>query len=306
MSMTRVEQHGVPGKPAAEVELDEADVHALLAEQHADLARLPLERVESGWDNQLWRLGGALAVRMPRRLAAAALIEHEQRWLPTLEARLPLPIPTPVHFGAPGPCAQPGRSYPWRWSIVPWLPGTTADLTPPRSNQARVLARFLAKLHVAPPADAPFNPYRSTPLSARRVNIEARMTRLEERGIEFGRRIRTIWGRALDAPMDLEPTWIHCDLHPRNLLVEDGALSAVIDWGDMAAGDPATDLATLWMLETSPRRRAQAMDTYGAATPATWARARGWAVCFAVMLLDAGEPRHTSVGRLTLRRLVAD
>ena len=86
--------------------IDTALVAGLLAEQHPDLAHLPVQMVEAGWDNALFRLGEDLAVRLPRRAAAAPLIIHEQRWLPLLAAQLTLPIPAPVREGAPA------RSYP--------------------------------------------------------------------------------------------------------------------------------------------------------------------------------------------------
>src|SRR5690242_18687210 len=95
------------GTPHAEVALDEELARALLREQHPELASRPLRKFESGWDNQLFRLGGDLLLRMPRRAAAAELLKNEQRWLPILKSRLSLPIPAPVHIGAPSPL------YPW-------------------------------------------------------------------------------------------------------------------------------------------------------------------------------------------------
>ena len=74
----------IRAKPTAEVAIDTSLVRALLQEQHADLAHFSLIEVGEGWDNKLFRLGEDLAVRVPRRAASAALIEHEQRWLPRL------------------------------------------------------------------------------------------------------------------------------------------------------------------------------------------------------------------------------
>src|SRR3982751_1828055 len=109
----------IAAKPRAEVTIDLDLVRALLREQHPDLAALTLVDAGEGWDNRLVRVGEKLAVRMPRRAAAADVIEQEQRWLPALAARLPLPVPVPVRTG------RPGCGYPWRWSVVPWLPGDT-------------------------------------------------------------------------------------------------------------------------------------------------------------------------------------
>ena len=121
-----------------------------------DLAELPLIDVGEGWDNKLFRLGDALAVRLPRRAASAALIEHEQRWLPRLSAGLPLPVPVPLRVG------RPGCGFPWSWSVVPWFAGESALVAPPPDPalMADALARFLRALHQPAPDDAPQNPWR--------------------------------------------------------------------------------------------------------------------------------------------------
>jgi aminoglycoside phosphotransferase (APT) family kinase protein len=290
------------GKPAAEIDPDAELVRTLLREQHPDLAALELERAESGWDNVMWRLGDHLAVRLPRRAAGAALVESEQRWLPEIASRLPLPIPAPLRVG------RPAAGYPWYWSIVPWYPGEASDLQPPDPGELTTLARFLACLHVPPPGDAPHNPARSVPLAARRDAVEARMASLVAAGEPVAASLRSLWEDAVAAAIDVAPTWIHGDLHPRNVLVHEGAISAVVDWGDMAAGDRATDLASLWMLSADASGRAAAIASYTGASRATWLRARGWALFFAVMLLDNGrvdEPRHAAIGRRTLQQLIA-
>src|SRR5215212_7800750 len=124
------------GTPAAEFAFDSAFVAGLLADQHPDLAHLPLKMVEAGWDNALFRLGEHLAVRLPRRAIAAPLILHEQRWLPRLAERLTLPIPAPLRVGIPAP------GYPWHWSVVPWQPGIPADQHEPDPAQAQPFAAF--------------------------------------------------------------------------------------------------------------------------------------------------------------------
>src|SRR5215510_12607026 len=101
------------GTPVAEFEIDRAFVAGLLADQHPDLAHMPLRVVDGGWDNVMFRLGDHLSVRLPRRTAAAALIAHEQTWLPRLAAQLALPVPVPYRLGTPA------RGYPWRWSVLP-------------------------------------------------------------------------------------------------------------------------------------------------------------------------------------------
>ncbi|HEY0119744.1 MAG TPA: phosphotransferase, partial [Cellulomonas sp.] len=155
--------------PLHEVQIDEPLVRALLRSQHPDLAGLSLVRVAQGWDNVTFRLGDDLAVRLPARATAAALLRHEQHWLPILAPLLPVPVPAPVRLG------RPGTAFAWPWSVVPWLAGTPADeLTPAdRDAWAEQLAGTLAALHGHTPADTgtalpvPDNPVRGVPLRAR-------------------------------------------------------------------------------------------------------------------------------------------
>jgi aminoglycoside phosphotransferase (APT) family kinase protein len=287
------------GTPAAEFDIDSDLVAGLLADQHPDLAELPLRMVDAGWDNALFRLGDQLAVRLPRRAAAAPLIVHEQRWLPHLADRLTLPIPVPSRIGTPA------RGYPWHWNVVSWLAGQAADQHKPGAAQARPFAAFLRSLHLPAPADAPANPFRGVPLQQRAVGAEERMQRLAGTTDLITPPIRQIWQGALQAPLDVPPTWLHGDLHPRNVLVERGAITGIIDWGDITAGDPATDLAAIWMLFAEPQARQAALAAY-AVSDATLRRAKGWAILFGVMLLDSGlidNPRNALIGARTLRRV---
>lgn len=289
-------------KPAADIEIDEALVRALLREQHQDLADLPLQSMDSGWDNAMFRLGDALAVRLPRRVATTKLIEHEQKWLPQLAPLLPIPVPAPVRTG------QPADNYPARWSIVPWLKGRNADLCEPRADQAERLAAFLCALHRPAPADAPFNPWRGVPLRERAEQIAERIRRLEQHSTLLNDDVVRIYHEAMSAPVDVAPTWLHGDLHGGNLLVDDGVISGVIDWGDMTSGDRATDLATLWMNFADRKARENAMRACNGVSDATWLRARGWAVFFGITLGTsglAGDTRHALMARRTLERVVA-
>lgn len=287
--------------PKAEVEIDLPLVRALLEAQHPDLAVLPIKPADTGWDNAMFRLGDAYALRLPRRSLAADSIRHEQRWLPELANRLPLPIPAPVCFGLPG-CG-----YPWHWSVVPWLDGSTADLDEPNPDQAAPLAAFLTALHIAPPPEAPTNKFRSVPLAHKAADIEARMARLQPKTDLLTGTVVRVLKEALAAPLNTTPTWIHGDLHARNVLVKEGVISGIIDWGDITAGDPATDLAAIWMLLPNLDSRRRAIGAYSAASAAMWRRAKGWAVMFGVILLDTGlidHPQHAAMGERTLRNLV--
>lgn len=291
----------VGGTPQAEFMIDTVLVANLLAEQHPDLAHLPLQSVDSGWDNAMFRLGESYVVRLPRRAAAAPLIAHEQAWLPRLAAQLSLPVPAPSRIGTPA------LGYPWRWSVVPWLPGHAADQHAPHSSQAGTFAAFLRSLHVAAPSDAPRNPVRGVPLHTRAAGVEERMERLAGKTSLITPQLRHIWERALSAPQDVPATWLHGDLHPRNILVENGSITGIIDWGDITAGDCATDLASIWMLFAEPAARAAALTAYANLSEATFQRAQGWAIMFGTVLLDTGlidNPRHAAIGERTLRRVV--
>jgi len=290
-----------PGTPAAEVGISAELARALLARQHPDLADLPIELAVEGWDNAVFRLGDDLALRLPRRAIGAELIRHEQRWLPLLKDRLPLAIPAPVRIGV----AQ--DNYPWPWSVTPWFAGETADLAPPDEDQGEVLGGFFRALHLPAPEDAPRNPVRGVPLAERLPAFEARIAGLAAKGVRLDAQIQAVWEDAVAAPNDAAPTWIQGDPHPRNVVVADGRITAIIDWGDMAQGDRASDLASVWMVLPSAAARRHAMAACGAVSEATWRRARGWAVLYGVLLLDAGltdDPRMAAIARATFERLI--
>jgi aminoglycoside phosphotransferase (APT) family kinase protein len=273
-------------KPPAEVSIDSDLVLALLREQHADLASLALADAGEGWDNRLFRLGESLAVRMPRRSASAVLIEQEQRWLPELSTRLPLPVPFPVRIG------RPGCGYPWSWSVVPWLPGQSAMLAPSDPTLMAVdLGRFLVRLHQPAPEDAPLNPWRGIPLAARDQTFRMHLQQVRDL-IDQDAALR-LWDRALlTPPWSGPPLWIHGDLHPGNLLVARGRLSAVIDFGDLAAGDPATDLAVMWMLlpaQVRPDFLSSARGPFHSCSEHTENRARAWALALGLSWLSTSR-----------------
>jgi aminoglycoside phosphotransferase (APT) family kinase protein len=287
--------------PAAEVDIDDELVRSLLAHQAPALSSLPLRLLANGWDNVLFHLGDELVVRLPRREAAAVLVEHEQRWLPDLAARLPLPIPTPVHSG------RPGDGYPWRWSVVPWFEGASALEQPPRdlSATATTLGRFLRALHTPAPVDAPPNPFRGVPLIERSSRVDDALVALADTIDAEG--ARGLWSRLVDTPpWSGEPVWLHGDLHPGNVVVRDGALAAVVDWGDITSGDPATDLA-VGMLFT-PDTRLVFRAAAGHVDDATWSRARAWAVALGLAYLanSADNPSFAGLGRRVVNAALRD
>jgi len=295
--------------PAAEVDVNTDLVRRLLAEQHPDIARLPLEVMANGWDNVMFRLGADLIVRVPRRQLGVRCLVNEQRWLPEIAGRLPLPVPAPVRIG------RPSSEYPWPWSIVPFEPGQVAAVTPPAdlADAATSLGGFLRALHVPgplrPPAgDGPDNPVRGVPLNARAETVAANMDLLGD-GIDR-KRVKEIWDAARAVPhWDGQPLWIHGDLHPANILVHGGRISAVIDFGDITTGDPANDLSVAWMLFGDPGHREVFWQAYGpAATDHMKLRARGWALALALVMQahSADNPLMHAIGVRTYRAALAD
>jgi aminoglycoside phosphotransferase (APT) family kinase protein len=284
------------------VDIDADLLRQLLAAEHPDLAARSLRLINAGFDNELWRLGDDLAVRIPRRAVAAELLANEQRWLPDLARRLPLPVPAPVRIGAPS------RLYPWPWSVVPWLEGDPGDQVPVSDSEdaGRRLGRFLAALHRPAPPSAPFNPWRSVPLSVRAEIFQARLAHLGPAGEQA--RLLEIWHAALGAASHAgPPVWIHGDLHPANTLIGDGTLAAVIDFGDLCAGDPATDIAAVWLL-LPPDGAGAFAAAYGGLDPATEARSLGWASLFGLMLLELGthgRPTYEQMARAGLDRILS-
>jgi aminoglycoside phosphotransferase (APT) family kinase protein len=290
-----------PGIPPAEVEITADLARSLVEDQHPDLAGEPIRLSVSGWDNTTFRLGDDLAIRLPRRQLGADMIVKEQQWLPGLAQDLPLPTAAPIRIG------DPGRGYPWPWSIVPWIEGESAELAPPNPEEAAKLGAFLRLLHSTAPHDAPLNPWRGGPLAERAFSVEQRLDRIEpaEMTVPIDR-VRAVWDRVKNVPIDVaDRRWLHGDLHPRNVIVAAGEIKAVIDWGDLCAGDPATDLSAAWLFFPAAWH-AQFLAAYGAVSEATRERAIGWAIFFGVVMVDAGrvdDTRWAECGNLALQRI---
>jgi aminoglycoside phosphotransferase (APT) family kinase protein len=298
--------------PAADVDVTPELVRRLLAGQHPDLASLPVEFMTNGWDNAMFRVGGELVARLPRREIAAAILLNEQRWLPVVAREVQLPIPCPERTGVPA------DGYPYPWSVVPYLAGEPAAdaRTLDLANAAVDVGGFLGSLHVPAPPDAPANPVRGVPLAQRAESFAVNLHLVSDRVDADA--ARKSWAAAIAAPAYAgPPVWLHGDLHPANILVRDGRVSGVIDFGDITAGDPATDLAVAWMLlplehhdafraayRSALSARAVAPDP--AAWTALWTRARGWALGLAVVFLAYSDdnPQLLAVGRRTLERVL--
>lgn len=284
--------------PPADLHISEATIRALLEQDCPALAREALLPVEEGWDNVTWRLGDHLAVRLPRREAAIPLLINEQRWLPILAPALEVEVPLPVHLGVPS------EIFPFPWSVVRWVPGVTAEGYGFGVEGARRLAGVLRGLHREAPADAPVNPFRGGALHERREVVEERLVRLRESMGESHdwAGLEGLWTDALDAPPPEERVWLHGDLHPRNVVIRDGSLAGLLDWGDVTAGDVATDLASGWMLFDTARVRREFFRAAAAPEP-TLRRAAGWALLMSLALVDSEDPRYGPLGVVGLRRL---
>lgn len=290
--------------PAAEIEIDEPLVRRMLADQAPRFADLLLEPFASGWDNTIFALGSDHLVRLPHRELSVDLVRHEHRWLPALAARLPIAIPVPVVLG------QPSADFPWPWSIVECVAGADAIATPPEAKAAvRLMAQFFSAMHVPAPADAPLNPWRGGPIGERHEITQKRFDRLDSwlDGRADADRLRLLWQKAIEADAYAgPPVWIHGDVHPGNVIVRDGHIVSVIDFGDLTSGDPATDLGSAWMFfdgaDRLELRRLLDIDE------ATWCRARGWALSVALAIAEnsADNPRYETMCAEILVRVVSD
>jgi aminoglycoside phosphotransferase (APT) family kinase protein len=262
-----------------EIETSPDLVHRLVGDQFPRWAALPVALVDSyGTDHGIYRLGDSLSVRLPRVESATGQAEREGRWLPRLAPHLSLAVPVQLVRG------RPACGYPFEWSVYEWLPGANVDGSfADLDNAAADLARFVRSLRAVDTVDAPARERgsRGGPLRDLDDRVRAAVGALGNR-ID-ARAARRVWDEAIEAPGWSEDSWVHGDLLPGNLIVSGGRLSAVIDWGCLAAGDPATDLLPAWNL-FSGRDRASFRAALGA-DGAAWARGRGWALSQAVQAL---------------------
>jgi aminoglycoside phosphotransferase (APT) family kinase protein len=293
---------------ADEVDTDASLVGRMLAAQFPNWADLPIEPVLSiGTDNAIHRLGEDMCVRLPRIHWAVGQVDKEHEWLHKLAPHLPLAIPVPLAKG------MPAQGYPWRWSICPWLPGEVATIE--RIADARQaatdLAQLVAALHRIDPMDGPppgvHNSHRGVPLAMRDSATRTAIASLE--GMIDTEAATEAWEASLNAtPWDRPSVWIHGDLMPGNLLINQGGrLSAVIDFGCLGIGDPACDLMAAWTLFSGESRKmfraALAVDD------ATWARGRGWALSCALIYIPYYQNSNSegvSTARHTINEVLAD
>ncbi len=250
-------------------------VSRLVRTQFPHWADLPVRPVElDGWDNTTFRLGDSLSVRLPSADGYIAQVDKEQRWLPVLAPQLPVPVPTPVARG------RPGCGFPRPWSVYAWLDGVhaTAERVGDLERFAIDLADFLTALYAVDPEGGPppgqHNFLRGGPLETYDGETRAVISALSDE-ID-GDAAAEVWEAALEAGWQGPPVWVHGDVAASNLLVADGRLVGVVDFGCSAVGDPACDVVIAWTFLAGESRAA--FRARIALDDATWARGRGWAL----------------------------
>ncbi|WP_151772873.1 aminoglycoside phosphotransferase family protein [Streptomyces abyssomicinicus] len=292
-----------------EIAVDEALVRALLKEQRPEWADLPLAPAGAGTDNTMYRLGDDLLVRLPRTTEKAEAVRKEQEWLPRLAPHLSRPVPAPVHVGTPT------GAFPLAWSVLRWIdgaeagPGTVQDWAAFGAD----LAAVVGELHAVPLMGAtrtdglsgyrggdlePCDPWITRCLGDCRTHVgcELDVDALEQ-----------LWRAALALPASSSPHgWLHGDLKPTNLLVREGALHAVIDFGSLTVGRPDAEHSTAWNL---PQEARQAYRDALDLDDATWSRARAWAISTGVSGISYywdTFPAFVDECRALLRSVLAD
>lgn len=274
----------------------------LIASQFPQWAGLPVSPVAlDGWDNTTFRLGDEFSVRLPSHDRYVPQVEKEHRWLPILARQLPLPIPEPVAMG------EPDNGFPRPWSVYRWISGDTAcvDRIASLTAFAADLAGFLAALYAieasaGPPAGR-HSFFRGGPLATYDAQSREAIHLLES---ELDADTATeVWEAGLASTWERSPVWVHGDVAASNLLVAEGTLRAVIDFGCAAVGDPACDLVIAWTFFTG-----ESKDVFRDGLrldDATWARGRGWTLWKALITMvkekRGGVGADTAAGRFGWR-----
>jgi aminoglycoside phosphotransferase (APT) family kinase protein len=287
---------------ADELEIDEELVRRLVDTQLPQWRAEPLTRVARwGTDNAMYRLGDDLVVRLPRRAAGGGLAK-ELEWIPQLAPYLPVPVSEPVTTGGPA------HGYPCRWAVYRWLDGTPAleATVVDHDGLAADVAGFVRALQAIEVPDEVVPGSRGAPLAQQDAAVRAWIAQLA--GEVDTEAVTGRWEHALAAPVwDGRPVWLHGDLMPTNLILRDGRLAGVVDWGTCTTGDPACEAMLAWMaLDAGSRPRFRSLLAYD---DATWARARGWAVSSGVGALAYYRetyPVFAELGRRTLAAVLAD
>ena len=232
----------------------------LIRSQFAPLPERSVELVSEGWDYVVHLVDGRWAFRFPRRDVVIAGTERELACLGALAEALPVAIPSPVFVGAPG------EGYPWPFYGSAFLPGREATAAGGAAI-ARPLARALRALHACElDCDLPVDPLG-------RVDMAIRVPRTRELLRELAVEADALLDEAETLPPAQRTAVCHGDLHFRQVLVDDSALSGIVDWIDICRSDPAVDLSIAWSLLPA-EARATFFDEYGAIDRTREVRAR--------------------------------
>ena len=285
-----------------EVDIDVELVHRLLVTQFPGWSGLPVDAVPStGTVNAIYRLGHDMCVRLPRVQEWADDLLKELQWLPVLAPHLPLAVPAPVAAG------EPGSGYPFRWAIYRWYEGRTfaLDRVADEHQAAADLAHFVRELRRVDASGGPPS-RRDRPLRVRdaetRSAIESLPASIDTEAVTAA------WEASLRLPeWDGSPVWTHGDLLPPNLLVENGRLSAVLDFGNVGVGDPAVDVIPAWSVFSAEGRHAF-RAALGVDDP-TWARGRAFALHQALLIIPyypATNPGFVAMATRTVQEALAD
>ncbi|MFD7026893.1 aminoglycoside phosphotransferase family protein [Streptomyces sp. NPDC059917] len=274
--------------------IDDDLVRRLVARRFPQWAGLPVRRIASGGTvNAVYRLGGTRLVRLPLTADGAGDVPHEQAWLPRLAPLLPTAVPEVLGVGGPA------EGYPWSWSVYRWLEGENPEagaLDAPGAL-AGDLAAFVAAMRKVTLAPAP-RAHRGGPLAS--LDAATRAALAELRGIPGEAvdcdALTAVWDAASRAPAwDGPPVWLHADLMPGNVLVRDGRLASVIDFGCAGVGDPACDLFPAWNLLPADAR--EVFRTALGVDDATWLRGRARALSQAVIALPYYRNTNPAMAR---------
>ncbi|HZE37567.1 MAG TPA: aminoglycoside phosphotransferase family protein [Stackebrandtia sp.] len=290
-----------PKLHADEVDTDADLVSRLIAEQFPRWSGLEVRPTgSSGTVNAIFRLGADKAVRLPRVPGDDAEFDLDRRWLPLLEPRLPVAVPRQLGVGVPS------ARYGGYWAVYEWLDGAPVapDAVGDGHGLAVQIADFIKALWTIDTTDAPRTQRGQHPglgggMADNLVTLRGR--------VDVDRAAR-IWEETLAiAAWDREPVWLHGDLMPGNLLLRDGRLSAVIDFGVAGVGDPAADLIVAWWVLDADSRAAfrAAVGT----DEATWLRGRGWALRTALGAMPYywdTNPSFVAAARRALAEVLGD
>jgi aminoglycoside phosphotransferase (APT) family kinase protein len=299
----------------ADESVDEELVRRIVAEQFPQVEARRIRLLAEGWDNAVWVVDETWAFRFPRRQVAVPLLELELAVLPRLAALLPLAIP------APGLHGKPSSAYPWPFVASPLLPGQELGSTVLTEAEeiaaADALGRFLRTLHSAE-VTAEISALRPLPVDPNsRADMAVRVPRTREllaavEALGLWRRPRSVEGilaAAQDLPGAAPSALVHGDLHFRHLLVANGRLTGVIDWGDLCLADPSVDLQLLWSYFSLPAWAAF-LEAYGPVPEDRLLRARVFALSISALLAryghEEGRPEIERAALAGLERAAAE